>query len=189
VLEIEIKARVQNPRLLQAQLDATEEFLGEALKKDRYYCQAGAENQCSPERDRIPRLRLSGDHSVLTVKRKRVEDGVEINEENEVNVSDFDDAEKVLEALGFHPFIEKEKHTRLYKDADGTSIELNTITHLGHFLELELLLPDDSSAQSISGAKDLLRSKILTFGLVPSDIESRPYMALIRELGEGQIHP
>lgn len=185
MLEIEIKARIHNPDGLKALLTRDFEFIGSQVKKDRYYCEAGSEQSCQPETHKIARLRVDGPKTCLTVKRKKVEEGVEINEEFEVDVDNFDDAEQVLSALGFAPFLNKEKRTDLYQDPKGAKLEFNEIKGLGFFLEIEELLDDSSGREEIEACKSRLKDRLVTLGLSNQDVESRPYMALLRDQQRG----
>ena len=181
VLEIEIKARISDPEALKRALEKDFAFLGEKVKKDRYYCEEGKQENCQPETDKIARLRVNKESVCLTVKRKRVEEKVEINEEYEVNVDDFDNAESVLRALGFVPFIEKVKITQLFQDPEGPKLEFNEIKGLGFFLEIEDLLPEKSCSEDIARCKSALKARLESLGLSEQDMEARPYMTLLRE--------
>lgn len=185
MLEIEIKARIPQPETLKSTLERDFKSLGSQVKKDRYYCEAGSEQSCQPETHRIARLRVDGSKTCLTVKRKRVEQGVEINEEFEVKVESFADAEQVLVALGFVSFLNKEKSTLLFQDPHGAKLEFNEIKGLGYFLEIEELLPDSSDQAAIESCKRRLKDRLATLGLSEADVEPRPYMALLREQRDG----
>lgn len=188
MLEIEIKAWVDDPAALTALLDARAQLKKSVTKKDVYYCEAQADPaRADPERDRIARLRVTDKGAVMTVKKKSVVDGVEINQEHEVGVASADEAGAVLRALGFVPFLVKEKRSKVYQqDAhEGLNYELNELVGLGHFIEMETLAPDDAGPELIQERRAFLKARLAELGIPEDKVEPAHYMDLLRAKGLG----
>ena len=91
--------------------------------------------------NRVLRLRRD-EHAVLTYQGPgTVEDGIRVREELEVIVGDFDMAERILTALGYHVVLMYEKYRRTYK-LGGCLVMLDELPY-GHFVEIEA---DDADA-------------------------------------------
>jgi predicted adenylyl cyclase CyaB len=188
LLEVELKA--------WADLDAARarlEALGKkpaketpSVKEDLYFCGPETDPRtCDPRRDRIVRLRLEGDETVATAKRKSIERGVETNEEIEVTVAPAASFRSLLGYLGYRPFLQKRKESRVYVWAGSTHVELNRIAGLGDFVEVETLAPLATAGEDLERVRADLRAILATLGIDEARIEPRPYMDLLRERGVG----
>jgi len=184
VLEIELKAWIDDPEQLRQHLKATAESIGVSHKLDLYLCGSEADPlNCDPRRDRIVRIRDLGKECLLTVKHKQIEDGIEVNVESELGVDGAAAAEELLRALGFQAFLRKEKRTELFRDRETPELvyELNEIVGLGWFIELEWLLPAESGAEQLAAVRERLQGALAALGVDPERIEPRLYMEMLRE--------
>jgi adenylate cyclase class 2 len=87
-------------------------------------------------RDQLLRLRLRGSAATLTFKSRLAGDGVhKVCEEHETGVSSFEDADRILTALGFASWYRYQKYRTLYR-LDGVEIAVDE-TPIGCFVELE----------------------------------------------------
>ncbi len=194
MLEIELKA--------WADLDAARarlEALGKKQKKrtrkrpivkeDVYYCAPEADPRaCDPGRDRVLRVRVEDGEAILTAKRKRLDAGIETNEEIELAVADPDALRRLIDYLGYTPFIVKRKETRAWKWAKGVVVELNRVDGLGDFVEVEALLADDATPPEVAAARACVRSVVDALGM-GDRVEPRLYVDLLRERGKGPAPP
>jgi len=98
-------------------------------------------------------LRLRHDNAFrLTYKGPgEVDDGVRSRQEIEITVSDFDQTQKLIEALGFEVSLVYEKY-RMGYELDGVMIALDEMPY-GNFAELEG--PDSISIKNVSRKLEL----------------------------------
>lgn len=148
MLEVEFKASLKGvslPRLHEAM--ETQGFQPQtALREtDTYF--SGIDRDFG-RTDEALRLRVCAGadtgrplETVLTYKGPKQDEVSNTRTEHEVSVSSGETAGKLLEALGFRPAFTVEKVRREYA-LDGVTLCLDTVTGLGEFLELELLVPD-----------------------------------------------
>lgn len=169
-IEVELKAWVDDAPAMAARLDAEATFVKEAHKRDIYFrLPAGPMGHL--------RLRREGENSTVTLKDKTYEDGVEINREDEFTVSDAQAFCRMLERFGFEPYSAKQKRSRVYR-AGRVTLELSEVTHLGHFIEIEILCDDDTQ---VDFARRELAVWLTRLGIEPDAIEATPYTKLLRE--------
>jgi adenylate cyclase class 2 len=143
-MEIEVKAKVQDPDKLRAHLNVTAAKLHDFYKDDTYLEHSGA----------ILRLRklkvIYGSWEevscVLTHKIKLIKDGIESNKETEISVVDFDDMLKLLIAFGFRQTYQKIKIGHAFKK-NNVLLELCEVPPLGWFLEAEMISDDIEEAK------------------------------------------
>lgn len=183
MLEIELKAWASDLEAVRARL----EELGKTpkrrpvVKEDVYYCAPDVDPRTAdPLRDRIIRLRKDEGEATLTAKRKRIEYGVETNDEIEVAVGDAAAAERLIDYLGYRPFVKKRKETRAYEWSKGVVVELNRIEGLGDFVEVEALAEDGASPAEVEEKRAAVRAVLGALGIAAERIEPRPYMDLLR---------
>lgn len=125
--------------------------------------------------DPVVRVRMDDEKTILTAKRK-LNDGGSIEEE--VACNDHRKIQAVLGVLGFHAVVEVKKFRRTFVNDDVT-VALDDVTHLGSFMEIEVLVDDivqqaDATARILSIAKSLA---------VPEEwIETRKYDAMMAEV-------
>lgn len=134
-LEIEVKIRVQllDPwrqkiRLLPAVLEAARVF-----ERNIVFDSTRGDLR---KQNILLRLRQQGAQAILTVKMPAQGNSIyKIREETEVQVSDFANMEKMIQAIGFQEFFVYEKYREVF-NADGTLIMIDE-TPIGNFIEIE----------------------------------------------------
>lgn len=184
MLEIELKAWSEDLERVRERLES----LGRGpksprpvVKEDSYYGPADAGTRgLDWRRDRLVRIRRTESGAVLTAKRKRIESGVETSEEIELGVDDADVAARLLDYLGYRPFLIKRKETRAYAWSDSVVVELNRVEGLGSFVEIEALVPESASPAEVDAARARVRSVLRELGVAEDRIEPRPYMDLLK---------
>ena len=95
---------------------------------------------------------------VLTFKGPRLHGKLKSREEREVDVGNAKDAERFLGALGYKKVLAFEKKRTKWK-LSGCTVELDTLPHLGTFVEIEG--PDDDVVLRVREQLGLTRSPIL----------------------------
>ena len=190
--EIELKAHLEHPKKTEALLSRIADFSLRCTKTDRYWTLG----------EKMIRIRreLIGDKETvfITHKQKHYTDTIETNRELEfelaaVSVPVFTE---MLKSLGMTCTAEKQKETKVfvpYTDLfpagilEGTcsvSVELSTIHPIGHFLEIEVLSPDEGSdtaayEQHIRNAQVIFDTLLTSLEIPQSAIEVRPYNELL----------
>ena len=170
-VEVEIKARISDKDSLLETIGKKYRFVREYRKHDTYFLCRTAEGV------RNIRIRRDDSGCLITFKRKSVTDGIEVNDEWETGVKDFETARSLLEYLGCEYHYEKTKNGYLH--TDGTvSIELSEVNDLGWFLELEYMA-DRTEQGSIQKGEAAVRVVLADLGISERDIEPRYYADLI----------
>jgi len=146
-IEVEIKAWVDSYENVKKELLEHYVFIKEYKKNDLYL---RGLNSITMEEKEI-RIRKVEDNSIVTYKERSHRDKVEVNIEKEFNVDDYDNFLYILKAIGFQPYIKKEKIGYLFKKED-INIELSHVTGLGDFIEIEAILNDDSDINKATKA-------------------------------------
>lgn len=172
LLEVELKARVAQPEALKLSLARLGVFHEAFHKQDVYFRSVAGQSF---------RLRLENGQPIVTHKIKLIRDAMEVSQENEFFVSDPQAFQRMMEALGFSAYITKEKLGEAW-EAAGIKVDFSLVTGLGHFVELELLLPLDSSEPDIQAAQARLLTLLRALGLSEADLEPTPYTVLLGRL-------
>lgn len=125
--EIEAKVRIKKEDInrIRRYLDAHYQFI-DKVKKTDYYFEAG-------KRYTI-RLRITKNGNIITLKKKKIGEGIEENSELEWAVKD---ASKWMKENKLKPKWTKKKKSEKYKGGGGVILELNDVKYLGTFLEIE----------------------------------------------------
>lgn len=171
-IEVELKAWVDDHRSLLEQLQRLGAPRRSYTKEDWYF---GPSADLESARYR---LRRDGDAWIATFKDKRIYDGIEENTETEFTVSDGAAYRRLLHSLGLKAVIAKRKEGHSYI-VDGVLVEVSRVEHLGWFVELELILPEEASREEIGGARDRLMELLRQLSISPSKIEPRSYNQMI----------
>ena len=197
VTEIELKAHVRDSEALRLILLEKAESLGTFEKEDSYWFGA-------------PGLPLSGlrvrrEKSALpdgTVKEavfaaykaKEVSDGIEINDEQEFEVSPVQAFEEFLGKMGLKPGFSKRKRGFAFCKISGEAqiraelvevSESGGLGNLGWFIELEILAggiqTGNRRAETLAEAKNRLLDFLSCLGIEKEAIESRFYSEMLKE--------
>lgn len=176
--EIEMKAHIPGVEPIRKKLETMATWVKEEEKYDRYFAKTDIPlKEIDFFNDPLFRLRKKGNQYVVTYKRKKIEKGLEINDEIEFGIDDAVAFENFAAYLGFSPVMTKEKKSIVFR-LDELSIELNDVAHLGAFIEVEHLSQTSDHAETIrQKIKDLFQK----LDIPPEAIESRLYLDLLRE--------
>ncbi len=202
MIEVELKAWIDDPGAVERTLAARFRFVGGYRKEDVYFRLEPAAGQASGAAlppgafpgpgggPREFRLRIEKGAAIVTSKEKRIDNGVEVNVEIEFEVSDPAAFEAFALFLGALPFVRKLKVGRLYETAAGGSgrpihLELSEVERLGSFLEIEKLLESDEQA-GVAAARDEIRGLLASLGISAAKIEPRYYIDMLAALDRGE---
>jgi predicted adenylyl cyclase CyaB len=166
--EIELKIRLSNPEPFRRRLEAEAEPLGPYIKDDTYFRGTGG----------AFRLRKAGDSHVACLKQKTMASGIETSREIEFGVDDPAAFAVFAEALGFREWYRKQKTGNAWR-WNNILIEEGTVSGLGWFAELEILLGDDAGDVDVEAAKTSLLAAVERLGARTADIEPRTYAQLL----------
>ncbi len=171
-IEVETKAwatgRVEE---LWAQLRQWAEYRGEFDKRDTYFSLPGQEQS-------LFRIRREGHTNTVTYKQKQRNAGFEVNREHEFTVENPDEFIAFSHYLGYEVFIEKHKRGELYRFGDA-GIELSHIEGLGWFVEIEILVEDQSEVQT---ARQKVAEVLKMLDVSEEKIESRYYNEMLKNI-------
>ncbi|MCP5050736.1 MAG: class IV adenylate cyclase [bacterium] len=167
-LEIEIKLRLDDPHVPAIRVKLVE--IGFTLVEEN----AHEFNAVFDTRDRelkknhmLLRLRKKNNQTILTFKRPHdgtPDSGIyKIREEIEVEVSDYENAQTIINGLGYQLFFIYEKYREVYRKETGNEhgnidIMLDR-TPIGHFLEIEA---DASGIDTIAGQLGFRKEDYIT---------------------------
>ena len=177
--EIELKAHLEHPKKTEALLSRIADFSLRCTKTDRYWTLG--------EKTIRIRRELIGDKETvfITHKQKHYTDTIETNRELEfelaaVSVPVFTE---MLKSLGMTCTAEKQKETKVFVPYTDL-VELSTIHPVGHFLEIEVLYPDEGSdtaayERHIRNAQVIFDTLLTALEIPQSAIEVRPYNELL----------
>jgi len=187
-IETEIKAVVEDPERLASALSGVGNYCYSYHKADSYW---------TLPRGNPGRLRIRNEEKtfpdgqssrsiIVTFKTREFYGEMEVNNEREFTVSDSSVFEEILTQLGLEPDIKKEKRGRAWKleaanNAPSVLAELSLVTHLGHYIELEIL-NDTHDEQTLRQTHSRLLALLEQLGIPRQHIEVRPYTAMLREL-------
>ncbi len=180
-VEVELKAWVQTPDHLRDRLRQLGTPHRTYVKEDRYFGVGSV-----PEDARY-RLRFDDNRWTCTFKQKEIREGIEENRETEFDVSDGDAFEAFLASLGLRCIVTKRKEGESFW-VDSVLAELSHVNHVGWFVELEIMLEDESGPSAIADARTSLQELLQRLGLTAESVESRSYNQMIYEAtSQGRI--
>lgn len=172
--EVELKARLPNPTEVEVQVTQRGVFLKAVHKEDIYFRPRGDTSIVPADRYR---LRREAGRAVVTFKQAVSKGGVEVNRETEFEVDNAHAFFQFADRFGFEPFVVKRKHSKVYQ-VGRAHVELNTVEHLGHFVEIEILCDDENE---LLIARTEIARLLNTLGLSADALEPRPYIEMIQE--------
>jgi len=202
---IEIEAKIRHPgavldlgRIIHENLVVPRRYIlgTEPLvftMEDRYlYDSKGATVRFRKEHFASLVTDLSSLKYLITIKEKTVVDGVEINKEDEREISEEETTRRIEEYShqGFEDLrYTKTKTGMCYRftnditiNAEAVFVIRNTeIYSVGRYFEVERILPDNSSQEQIQDARKHVLETLEALGLDTTQIESRSWKALCEE--------
>ena len=190
--EIEIKARLEHPEKTESLLSRIADFSFRSIKTDRYWT-------LGEKTIRVRQERIAGKETILiTHKRKHYTGTIETNRELEFELAaaSIPVFTEILDSIGMSRTAEKQKDTKVFvphprlfsadilEDTRSVSAELSLIHPIGHFLEIEVLYPDESSdtaayERHIRNAQLIFDTLLAALEIPQSAIEVRPYNELL----------
>ena len=141
-------------------------FKGESVKNDTYY---------SDTKIAHIRTRNEKGETIFCIKNKTLTKGVEANTEMEWKISDPKQWNKTLGKIGIKSSVKKFKRSESY-EWKGFHIELNHITRLGYYLEIETMV---NKEEDVSKAKQELIDLFKRLGYSQKAFEKRYYLELL----------
>ena len=198
MVEIEMKAHVQDVVSLVSQLEQKAQFQRCCYKGDTYWKESQKQVAIRIREEKtlfteagflqaekwpqgIWNFPSSCEGQIfVTYKRKKLMDNsLEVNQEQEFQVDKREPLEIFLQDAGFSVSIKKEKLAAAWL-WDGVLLELCYLPELGNFLELEILC-DSDSPELVASAHEKLRKVLAACGIQEEAIESRYYSQLLQE--------
>jgi len=174
--EIELKIPISQPETVAQKLNQLGSWQGHFEKKDIYYTPL-----TNPQGPTAFRLRQENSTWIVTHKAKTINQGIENSRETEFNVSDPQAFDTFVRALGYTTAIKKIKLGQWWKLDHDFKAELSEVPPLGHWLELEILLPDEASENLVHSSRTRLEFVLSQLELDPETIEARPYTEMLRQ--------
>lgn len=158
------------------------------LKSDEYYSryQTRAESKASGE-PQVIRIRSENsseeaavERSFFCIKRKSIENGIELNREDETLVENAEVIRDLLQLSGYHKFFEKKK------DALSVHCKATVLAGADFHLELEIVnnlkyveIEVTEEGQPADTVRSALEKFVALFGLDSSKRDSRSWMEII----------
>jgi adenylate cyclase class IV len=198
--EIELKVRLDNFKPVKERLSALGNFCRSYEKSDSYWLGENASAGVRVRKDACGRRDAcacdQGESVLVTYKKKEISGGMEVNEEKEFTVSDAGLFVEMLERLGLHMVMQKEKKGWAWlipsETAGGSSVadggpvtddgsvlaELSLVKGLGWFLELEIMAADNEE-HTVEESRKRLFFLLEKLEIPACKIEPRPYAALL----------
>lgn len=177
MVEVELKAHIDNFEVLARRLEDLAGKGSAYVKEDLYFSKEGGQGNKPVT---AFRLRNENGRWIVTAKKKVIEEGIEVSRENEFEVSSSEEFLVFAQDLGYQVFIKKTKRGQAYSWGP-IKAELSRVEHLGAYLELEILLPEDCSEEEILGARENLMDALGVLGLSSEHLEPRPYTQMLME--------
>jgi adenylate cyclase class 2 len=188
--EIELKAHVDDVDKVLSIIRNTRGVTHECFQEKRDIYLSNHLNQPSC-RVRLERKGSNKDHLkdtvIITVKEKKSNNGIEVNDEIEIDSdgSNFESAVRIFEVLGYKPVLLKEKRGYSFildKFKFPLHIEVLEVAPLGWFLEMEFTPENELNDDEIENIKQDLLSALKMFGINEGKIEQRFYHDMLDEV-------
>ena len=171
-IEVETKAwAMERVEEIRAMLREWAEYRGEFDKRDTYFCLPG-------QKQSLFRIRREAHAHTVTYKHKQRSAGFEVNREHEFTVGNADEFIAFSRYLGYEVCIEKHKQGELFAFGDA-GIELSHIEGLGWFVEIEVLVEEQSEVQA---ARRRVGEVLQKLDISEDKIESRYYNEMLQNI-------
>jgi len=177
MLEIELKARVEDSSTVKKLLGVFMTYQGPIEKNDEYWSLPIVASFIPTVGFHL-RLRLEPDQATVTFKEKTYTDNIEVNKEVEFGILDAEAFRKFLDKMSAKLIYRKRKSGTAWRDESGIVAELVQVDGLGEYLEVETLCEEDAPID-VEAVKRNLMGVIERCGLSASSIEPRPYSQLL----------
>ena len=176
-VEVELKVPVESLSEVEGRLVA----MGAAKLFEERQVDVYLQHPCRDfaSTDEALRLRLVGGRCTLTYKGPKLSSTCKARREVEVEVSSYEGALSILEALGFRRVASIVKDRRAYS-IDGLAVYLDSVDGLGCFVEVEA-----PRGLSINEAESRVRGLAERLGLPLERATTKSYLELALEKAEG----
>jgi predicted adenylyl cyclase CyaB len=190
--EIELKAHVYDSERLKKILFSSGIFEKTYKKEDSYWISPREKllNGLRIRKDReIEDGILKNERLIVTYKEKKLENGMEINDEQEFSIDNAEVFEELLLRLGFTPGIKKRKEGWAFRFPASSAreipvtAELSEVEGLGWFIELEIV-EDSKNREIIEADRKRLFSLLKSLGIGEEQIEERYYGDMLTEYNQ-----
>ncbi len=137
MIEVEIKARVEDPKLIERLIiTAGAVPVGIENQSDTYY---NTPYRDFKKTDEALRIRTNDSEYFLTYKGPKLDKVSKTRKEFEVKLNDANIMGNMLSSLGYYPVATIVKKRKKYRICD-ISIALDDVRNLGNFIELEIMV-------------------------------------------------
>jgi predicted adenylyl cyclase CyaB len=185
-LEVEAKARVNDPALVLPALMRMGHELEPIDYEDAYYIPGDAEGYSY----RRFRVRRGGARTTVTAKERVPAERGETSREWEFEVSDRERFVGFMRVFGFKLLLTKRKRGRRFAITPGPGdacraeavAELVEIEGLGHFLEIEVMV---DAEDEVAAARARVEAIFAQLGISPEEFVSTPYTLMLDEKSRG----
>lgn len=142
MIEVEVKARVIDPKLVERSIIALGASpIGIEAQADTYY---SAPYRDFGKTDEALRVRVQDNEYFLTYKGPKMDSVSKTRKEYEVEVNDADSMGNILTSIGFSPIATIVKKRKMFRLGDFL-ISLDEVRKLGDFIEVEISIRDSKS--------------------------------------------
>ena len=171
--EVELKAHVKDWAETKEKIES---YCGPGTivsKRDQYFHRPGEKHQAF-------RIRDNNGNMEFTSKKNSSNENGEDNMEYEFSapIGQLDKAVLFFSNLGYEPYFRKFKNGWEWM-MDDVHIELLEVNDLGFFLEMEILIPFDSSCEDVSDSQFHLQKLLGKFGISKDAVCSKSYRSMI----------
>lgn len=177
MVEIEIKAWVDDWASVEKALDSSMEYKGPVQKDDEVWSipliQPGPRSG-----DFRLRVRRQPGSTLITFKDKSYRNGLEINREVEFGVSDPEAFESLLSMMSARRLYGKSKRGKAWQSGEGLLAELLRVEGLGDFIEVETLR-EEGQDFDVDEIRAELSAVLEHCGIPAERIESKTYLQLL----------
>lgn len=179
-MEIEIKIPLSKKEY-DAVKDKVEGYAVYNCKRDKYFSKYNTKEERIANNECMTRIRAANGKWYLTLKRKNLKDGVEVNEEIESQIS-FDkpvDLFELLKEKGYKEYFTKEKITNLWHEVDfpvRLTCELVNISNTYYF---EIEVADYEGPEQ--GAIEAIKTCCKKWSLNYNDRDDRSWAEILGE--------
>lgn len=174
--EIELKAHINNKKLVETKLKTFATYKFTTEKKDTYWVN---------QQGNTLRVREEENNVCCTFKNKKIVNDIEVNEEKEFFIKkNKENLEEFLKICNFYPKYKKCKITQSYQYQDdyfgNITIELSYIDLLGDFIEIEII-SNQNDKDYCEKAQEKLYQILKLCDIDKSNIETKYYNQMIQE--------
>jgi len=173
VFEVEIKAHLDDPDLIETRLIQLGAIFQKTIHQSDIYFQHPIRNFA--QTDEAIRIRISDNRAYLTYKGPKIDSASKTREELELEIQEPDKLLAILEKIGFYSVARVIKSRKFYILED-IKISLDKIESLKSFIELELEVTNEAI---IPNARNRLVSLINQLEISSEKLERRSYLELL----------